>query len=454
MSFIRKAACVAVLTINVMTLSYAVETQIQRATPFYLNPTSPLSSGQARRAELEKNVLTKTYQPSYEISVNSQVASVSANALLRDLDLSTEAVTREAKNPVFTLPRVDKKSTSGLRELPRDRRVHILLKEGEWVLVRIGSSTKLWMLETYLRTYQKETGCFRSLQKGFLRKEASLTSPIIVDLPKSLCLVPDRYAADWIHVTYDGVSGWINSTQLIHKTDVAQWVYWKGKWNRVIGRKGTLVATDKGIQIPLSEIESVITDPSKGFVLQLENIQAGTPIKVLSRNDVLWIQSKIPDHGIVWWKRLDMHPLDERAPEKITTEQLLRREIFSADFDQDKSRRGIVSASGIYVTRDGETWTKINQFKNENHPVSLHPMGYLVVGDQYSRNDGRSFAPYVRWDTITKLIELHTQKSANQIILHEVKSQPNAGLKLTLHTGTEKITVKGFINENNWEISK
>ena len=94
----------------------------------------------------------------------------------------------------------------------------------------------------------------------------------------------------------------------------------------------------------------------------------------------------------------------------------------------------LASAQGIFRTTDGEQWTQIEQFRDQDHPIAIAKSGRIFVGPYFSDDQGVTFTEYIRWDKlIASLARLRgdTRERASIQIL-EVKPAKNDPQNVTV----------------------
>jgi len=206
-----------------------------------------------------------------------------------------------------------------------------------------------------------------------------------------------------------------------------------GKWYDVIKRNNNHFVTNKKTFIPISKVAEWILDKNIGFLnnpstIPLLKIQKNNYIKVLIKEKELrkWNQSKIENHGNVWWQEPNFKK-QSVAPIIITSNELQGREIYSKSTSKSKKPIFIASASGIFISKDNFSWKLLSQFGEDNYPVAIGPKNTLIVGDKISFDEGITFQNYLRWDQIALQTQNYLHHSPKFLKLYSINSiNPNS----------------------------
>jgi hypothetical protein len=363
---------------------------------FYRTTQSLFPSGQASKKLLQKNKVRAISENTYLVTRDRKTFWIAADKILRVSDLADDT----AINVIHcSLRKGPDWNTESLIQVPPLTRLEILKFENSWALVR-----------------------FQSVG-------ASMT-------------------------------GYVDLNNLIVKADFASFVLTeKNEWRPVKYRELSHLVTDQGDRIPIDSIQRMRTRSELGIVAVRED-KLGLSLK----NHVLiqkieggsWILSDLKGHGQIYWKdkpETFQGHLSVELQDTFDTDSLLKKEIHSVAFHPKNPNWGLVSAHGIYMTTDGERWAKISQFQNQNHAVSIDKDGTMIVGSFQSKNFGKSFQSFLRWEKIARLIEINESKPPQQMNLVASEFDENGFLILTIDNGVKKIKVRGLPEEtNSWRM--
>ncbi len=215
-----------------------------------------------------------------------------------------------------------------------------------------------------------------------------------------------------------------------------------GSWHFVKYRYRHRIISEKNEVIPISKVKTWEASPHIAFVRPNQKVfesYSNTGEKLNSFEKVIlrkkeirkWNQSFLSEHGNIWWQNLS--ETTEPDPAIILTkEEVLNRNLF--DLSQSK-KSSLISADGIFFSNDGETWTFLRQFGETNYPVTLGPKNTLIVGDQLSFDEGKTFQNFIRWDQVALIAQRVLKHPPGQLRLQEVKLSGGTTLKLKIDTG-------------------
>jgi hypothetical protein len=258
-------------------------------------------------------------------------------------------------------------------------------------------------------------------------------------------------------IQYKEFTGYVDVNHFVSRADFANLVYVTGKnWVPTTHRNGENIVTATREEVPLKNIMGYVTSPLRGVVVRADKIsgpQLLSRVEIMKPEASVWAVSKMDGHGEVWWKRSTV--VINEAPPKlntVTTEELLKREIYSIAFENKNSVRGIVSAEGIYTTEDGLNWTEIPQFGKQNYPVYIHPNGTWFVGSYKSANNGKSYEPFIRWDQIAEAIESTLHRNPKLLRLTQISALPNQQVMIYVDTGSSKVKLKSSLLGSAWQV--
>jgi hypothetical protein len=227
----------------------------------------------------------------------------------------------------------------------------------------------------------------------------------------------------------------------------------------VTHREGAFVRTKSGEKIKLSAVRAYSANPAKGIVMQNDpTVRPPLRAHVLVRKTeaTLWGVSRLDGHGDVWWKKESIVLQDK--PQRatwLTTEELLERDLFSYALTKDtKAPRGLASAKGIWKTEDGLKWTKLPEFGDQDLPVSIHPAGAWFVGTQQSGDEGKTFEPFIRWDSLTRTVEESLQRPPKFLRLQRIEALPSAQVEILVDTGVRRLSLRSPLHAQAWRVVK
>lgn len=410
------------------------------ATPFYRQPEALFASGQANRQILEKNLQRNEQEMSFVVRWDKKVFTVKADEVLLDIQCAQKAVLQQ-NSQLLLEPRGDSRDAF---EITRGESVEVLRHQGPWAKVRNGKKEG-WLPFYRLKAVPQDQGVFITLIDTYLRTKAGTAGKIITTIPSGTRLQTLAWSEDWIQVRQGDLIGYIDLHHVVGRADFAIWAWHKNKnWVLVSHRDGGILKTKEGASIPLSEISAYTTSEGKAIGASGESVSL--PLRAhaqIEKNEVtLWGVSRLEGHGDVWWKKefLILNPALEGGS-SITTEELFKRPIFSYAFEGHAKMEGLVSAQGIWKTTDGLTWSRVGNFGDQDFPVAAKN-GQWFVGSYQSRDKGKNFDPFIRWDTLAKTIEGRLHHPPRYVRLQKVDPVSPGLVDLLIDTGVKRLSLR------------
>lgn len=231
-----------------------------------------------------------------------------------------------------------------------------------------------------------------------------------------------------------------------------------GQWHDIKARKKHLFVTTKNTFIPISKVLEWKPDthvaflrsslPENSFNLLKNDFHSPYLKVVIKEKEVRkWNQSLLENHGPIWWQEPNLKKANE-APIIITTEELQSRTIFSKATPTLSKNLSLVSANGIFISKDNSSWKHLSQFGEDNHPVAIGPKNTLIVGDQISFNEGKTFQNYLRWDQIALQAQTSLNHPPQHLKLHTINFVAPNSLEIQIETGYKMLIFK-FNTVNN-----
>lgn len=435
----------------------ALATDASSAISFFRSKESLFPSGQVSRSELESKLLRSETELSYRSTWDNKEYTLQADQIIRDIQVARFVETNQTTS-LYSLNRTD---SLALKSLAAKTTLEILNVEDFWARVKEkNGSLQGWVPLHTLQNTHDDLGVFTNLIDTYMRKEASAASAVITTLPRLRRILPLEIHKQFLKIQYEGQIGYVDITHFVSRADFANLAYHpKKNWIAVLYRNNDTLITKTGEAIPLKEILGYITNGRRG-IIKKGDPSYGPPLRarveVIKQEAHIWGLSQLAGHGEVWWKSKDLLLQDSKpgSTSAISTEALLKREIYSIAFESKNSVRGLVSSEGVYRTEDGLTWTLIPQFGKNNYPVSIHPNGTWFVGSFKSTNQGKSFEPFIRWEIIAKAIEMAYHRNPRILKLTQIEALPNSRILIHVDTGSSKVKLRSLIGDLNWDVVK
>ncbi|MBX3041103.1 MAG: SH3 domain-containing protein [Bdellovibrionaceae bacterium] len=421
------------------------------ATSFYRSPEALFPSGQTGKAALEKALVRQEQELFFQVKWNGKESRLAFDEGIIDLFCIRTARLKE-NTVLLSEPRSDAKNTATL-SLGDD--VKILERSRNWMKVQHAKGSG-WVLWNRIEAKNDDHGLYLPVIETFLRKSPSHQAAVLTTILRGTRLQALSYEpSGWMRVQHGNQTGYVDLQHLAGRADFAAWAWERGKgWFLSSHREGAFLHSVDQRKVPLSDILGFA--PTENRLIVSRN-ETGSPIPLRARAEIsninltLWGVSRLNDHGEVWWKK-DLFMLSAQAPqtETLTTEQLLKREIFSYAIEDKKQIRGLASSQGIWKTDDGRVWRKISIFGDQDLPVAIHPKGTWLVGTYRSSDQGNNFENSIRWDELARTVERKLNQVPKRLTLKKLEILPSSEVEIQLDTGSRSLSLRSRLDESAW----
>lgn len=432
----------------------ALSTDADKAVSFYRSSLSLFPSGQASRTSLEAKTTRTELDLSFQTSWDKKNFLLQGDQILRDIQVAKNAQTKSFAQ-LLDRPRRDAMPAGNLAEKTQ---VEILDTDSYWARVQVvGKKEAGWMPLHQLQANHDDTGIFINLIDTYLRDEPRMPSAIITTIPRLRRFEPLSFEKGFLKLRYENRIGYADINHFVGKADFANLIYHPKKgWTTALHRNNDFMVTQPGAMLPIGEIKGYVTNGSRGIMIRAETSygpQLRSRVEITKPEACIWGVSSLDGHGEVWWKMKDLL-VPEKTVQKasLTTDELMKREIYSIAFENKNSVKGIVSAEGIYKTEDGLTWTEVPQFGKQNYPVNIHPSGVWYVGSFKSTNKGQSYEPFIRWDLIAEAIESAYHRNPKILRLTQIDALPGSQMQIHVDTGIKQIKLRSSLTGGSWSV--
>lgn len=296
------------------------------------------------------------------------------------------------------------------------------------------------------------------LTDSFLRTGATWKSPGLTPVTAKQMFEILTVDKDWIRVkSLDGNKvGYLHNSQVLLRADFATFVMVQGKWQPVSYRMGEFILLANKKSVALSDVKAFLTQSDKGIVIDTteeSSLKIKQHVSIVQSKFDTWMESRLNGHGPVFWKK-DSQKSVIPILTGMTTETILKREIFSMAVHPKNPNLAIVSAQGIFLTTDGRSWKRLASFSQNNFPVFIGPQGYLFVGDRVSTDQGKTFSPYFRWQDLTSALPKTTSEEYGSLRILGYEMDLKDRLTLEVGYGTNKVKLSRKFSKNfvdRWE---
>jgi hypothetical protein len=437
--------------------SFAVlSTDASAALSFYRSSQSVFPSGQISRSTLEDKLKRTEMEISYAVNWDKKDYVLPGDHLLKDIQLSDIVETKTAAQ----LLSENKSNASSVKSLSPKAQLKILESQPYWTRVQEVATNQIgWIPLHLLQARKEDQGVFVNLIDTYLRLDPRIPSRILTTIPRLHRFKTLGIEKGFVKVQYNNFIGFADINHFASRADFAQIAYTKkDKWQHIAYRENDQLVTKDGKRLPITDIIGYLPFAQRAVVTEPEGLngpQIRSQVEIKKPEAHIWGVSSIEGHGEVWWKKTDLL-LSENTNDSettITTDELMKREIFSIAFESKNSVKGIVSAEGIYRTEDGINWTKISDFGKQNYPLSIHPNGAYFVGPFKSGDKGKTFEPFIRWDIIAEAIESAYHRNPKILKLTQIESLSQSQVQISVETGLQKVKLRTSLNGTaQWQV--
>lgn len=312
----------------------------------------------------------------------------------------------------------------------------------------------------------KDTGYFLTLVGTHLRSKPQTTSSQIFSIPAGSYLIPLKFKDGFIEIIYHSKKGYVDITHCISKFDYAYAIYakhpktQKTNWYYVKSRYFDQIEIFDGTMIPLSATQGLSTHNDIGIITKKEAaLPLWSKVKLINKTQLntqlpeKWNQSVLKKHGLVWWKSSVSTQNESTKSGTVTIDDLLKKEIYSTSSLTDNPKNSIASTNeGVFITSDGSTWTRIEQFDNFKGPVFYYNSNMIFVGTFRSVDHGKTFHPFVNITTISQQLKNNLGYNPHAVKVQKISSSSLNKITFDVLADSRKIKLQSLIYNQDWKI--
>lgn len=413
--------------------------QFSPARAFFLSPQSLILSGEAPLRSLEKGWQKDQFQFSYLVEKDRRQFWLKGQDILRDIHLSQFLVSnRNQKN----------------YRVIRFSQASVLAEETQ-------SKSQEWLTLTEVTPSPSDLGIAMNLVPTPLRKSADWKSDASIQIPSLTRLKIVDIQDSWIQVEVISeplLKGFVDLNNVVLKSDFAQFAMTSDKkWQAVRYREGKKLTLKDGQQISVKNLIGLVTQPDLAISTTTSDqhrLFMRQNLKILKTEAEIWAESNLKGHGTVFWKKQQTAAPSQSHSSSLNNDQILKMEISSVTFHPKAAHLGVVSAQGVYLTKDGTTWDKISLFGNQSHPVHFDDSGVLFVGPYRSYDYGKTFQPAFRWENLTSILESQLKKAVQNMKLVSLSTPVKDQLHIEVQAAGKKLRLAGRLSSepiSHWD---
>lgn len=295
-----------------------------------------------------------------------------------------------------------------------------------------------------------DPGLVMTLKDVYLKSKNEESAQVLTTIPQGTRMHVEQYENEFARVKYQNYEGFVSLSELITKFDFATFVFADNSWHQVGTRQFDKIISTNRKAISLNAIRGLITPDIRGIIASgNQKIPLWSQIEAIRDKTASWHQSRLKDHGLVWWK---LQPDTEKV--FFTIDELLKKEISSVSFHPLNPLKGILSSNGVFVTDDGYYWKKIPQFEKFNGPVHYFNDLLLFVGNFRSTDGGVTFENYIQLDKLASAIEVQYGFFPKKLQVKKIETKAPLKLKIEIETGIRRLKMESPLFAQDWKASK
>ena len=393
------------------------------AVPVFLKPESRFATGNQSRSKLESKTHKTQLQRWFRVKTkDKQTGWLAEDHALTALKL-VEQATLNIDTPARTS--ADLESGFGRPYLKTGTPVMLLEIVGSWARVQPlveGDVPQAW-IPTHNLTPNFATNI---AQRAFVYQLSALyidsndRARVLTKIPEGTYVQLIRTTASWLEVRSGRFQGFIA------KSDA---------WTA-----GDLGETGVRASVSLAPLRK---DPLP-YADLIRSLSFSATLSIVKTSNLKWGFASTKEQGDVWWPMTDSVDMSREVAsleqmkrtsdvkDMFTTAKLFARKIYDMATSRSVPQLKFVSADGIFRTTDGEHWTKIPLFREENFPIAVAKNGSIFIGPYVSDDHGETFQQWIKWDSLVSSLETNKDVSAQNLKILEIKPEDSTGHRVTL----------------------
>ncbi|MCB0368347.1 MAG: hypothetical protein KDD45_02640, partial [Bdellovibrionales bacterium] len=414
--------------------------------------TSRFPSGQMSEEDLDAKKIRSETISTFQVKWGKNDFQFKHNELVKEIQVADQGITK-ISSPIYLQAKFQTKIVA---RVAKKEVIKILSIDNYWALIeKLDEKVQGYIPVDYLESFSEDKGFGYTATSLYLKDSTAESGKIITTIPQKERIKIIFWDHDKLYVDYKKYQGYIRAELVFMKADFATMaLHYKKGWLDILYREGSNLRTKNHELIPISDFKAYITDKYRAFSLVNKTngpkIRSRLEIKNLAGD--FWNISLLSDHGEVWWKKSMESEETLQTSETLSTQQILRRKIYSMAFYPGSKVKGLISAEGVFKTVDGKHWAKIDFFKDENWPVAITQNKTWIIGQYRSLNEGKSFEPFIRWDYLSKKVEETLSVIPKFMKITKLESEKDNQLNFWMDIGSKRIKMRYSLNSDNWSI--
>lgn len=448
------------------------------AARIYRSPTSLYASGEENDDYLKKQTQVVVSKLWYKVEWKQKSGWIQSDHLILPQHLVRAATVKS----VAPLRAMTNWKLNPFGTLPVGQSVEIVRMEENWALVSTpsGATAKQgWTEYSNLTDARNDWGYYIFKVDGEIRNAPNPTAAITKRVPVGTRVIGGSEVGEWVKVFLDGLPGFVPLSNLLTKMDFARAVRVNSRWYKIEDIIGPWIRLEPGG--PFTDFSSIhgielgshlaIASHSQAEIYDQPSVESDLidrlshlqPVKIVDREVVQWGQARVKNHKTIWWQ-VASNPLrnllQETSPtpeaitshslsrKTLTTEALFSRKVFDIATSPTVPNLMFASAKGLFRTVDGKTWSAIELFKNDDHPIAIAKDGTIYVGSFRSDDQGNTFQNYIRWEKLITLIHSQIHREPKELRIEKIRVSGNKNNIIELSVRTDHPNPIKLISDN------
>lgn len=406
----------------------ATVTEGPAAITFYRFPNSQFSSGQASFNTLFTNLKQERDYSYVQVTKDKKPLSLERGRILTEWDLSHQVI-----------------------DLKTQEKCTILEMINNQYRLDCPNKITVWRHPEDISPWLKDLGRYRPWKTTPFVEEGSKKTYALHPDHSCIILGFQHQFARVMLTTPPFKVGFVYLSDGITKLNLSEFVLVDRKWQKVkfYNRDGVRLASEKWVSP--SRIQALLTKPNTAIVHQAipeHRLMQRALITLHKIEFKRWLQSKIPEHGVVWWQ--NHHNPPNKA---LSFEEIKLKKITRVIHPQLRLLPSLVHTSDtIYHTDDGLHYQEIETFKNKNWPSFIDEQNNLYVGYfKSSAGENKKFTPYLRPQDLTQFF---ATKHHSAIQIKDIDVTKNR-IKIMVSDGIQTKIIVGQLESDfvkNWKV--
>lgn len=408
--------------------SLAAITEGPAAIQFYRFPHSQFPSGEASFDTLFANLKQERDYSYVQVTKDKKPLSLERGSILTEWDLSHHVI-----------------------DLKTQEKCTILEMINNQYRLDCPNKVTVWRQPEDINPWPKDLGRYRPLKATPFVEEGSKKTYTIY--PDQACLILgfQHQFARVMLTTPPFKVGFVYLNDGITKLNLSEFIMVDKKWHKVkfFNRDGIRIDSEKWVSP--SRVQAILTKPQTAIMHQAipeHNLVQRSLITLHKIEFKRWLQSLVPEHGLIWWQNLN-----QPTSQTISFEDIKQKKITRVIHPQSRLLPSLVhTADSLYYTDDGLHYQEIETFKHKNWPSFIDDKNNLYVGYFKSpAGPNKKFIPYLRPQDLTQFF---ATKNYSAIQIKDIDVTKNK-IKIMLSDGLQNKVIFGHLNSDfvkNWQI--